>query len=178
MSLTLITLRITSWTLTFFFVSDLAPFSNHGQWEFRHPSAVVAPNLGPLERQSCNKINTYNFYVPLDSSPRIAWIDMNYDDRFTTTNRMTNIQAVLYNRDQVEVERTLIPLRRSPNAQPALLPMSWEFSEPWMINFSYQSVDYENTTCIKSIVVDHVDFKRGIQSSDPVELSTKVVDQI
>ena len=47
-----------------------------------------------------------------------------------------------------------------------------------MINFSYQSVDYENTTCIKSIVVDHVDFKRGIQSSDPVELSTKVVDQI
>jgi hypothetical protein len=103
---------------------------------------------------------------------------MKYDDRFTPTNRMTYIQAVLHNRDQVEVERTLIPIRRSLNAQPALLPMSWEFSEPWMINFSYQSVDYENTTCIKNIVVDHVDFKRGIQSSDPVELSTKVVDQI
>ncbi|MDA7827980.1 hypothetical protein N9A67_07120 [Rhodobacteraceae bacterium] len=178
MTLTLITLRITLLTLALFFVSGLAPFSHHDHWDRRYATSKILQNLDHTNLGLCNKINTFNFFVPLESSPRIAWVDMKYDDTFENKAEMVYIQAVLYNRDAVEIDRVFIPIRQSPNAQPALLPISWEFSKPWVINFSYLSAEYTNTSCIKGIVVDHVDFKQGTQSSDPAELSTKVVDQI
>ena len=88
------------------------------------------------------------------------------------------VRLTLYASSGTEVASYLINIRNSHRAQPVIIPIDWEFLDPWRINFKLEPNGFYDHSCILKIDVKHCNLSTGTRNSDPVVPSTTVVGQI
>ncbi len=138
----------------------------------------IDANLDPQTHGLCTDTRSFDFFVPRNSRPSLAWVKIKEDNLALGTQNHVKMRVTLFDRRDNFVESILVTLRKSAKEQPAILPVDWELKEPWRINFSYEPQGFHDHSCIVRINVIHCDYEKGKRNTDPVVPSTITVGQL
>lgn len=155
-------------TQVFNFASD-----DHG-----HNRFDIDANLAPETHDLCANTNSFDFFVPSGSRASKAWVKIKEDEIAVKSRKFFQIRLTLYASSGTEVASYLINIRNSHRAQPVIIPIDWEFLDPWRINFKLEPNGFHDHSCILKIDVKHCNLSTGTRNSDPVVPSATVVGQI
>ena len=143
-----------------------------------HNRFDIDANLAPETYNLCTNVDSFDFFIPSGSRASKAWVKIKDDEIAVKSRKFFKVRLTLYARSGTEVASYLTNIRNSDRAQPAIIPIDWEFLDPWRINFKLEPNGFHDHSCILKIDVKHCNLSTGTRNSDPVVPSATVVGQI